>query len=76
MTSTSRPDPTYKRVYDFELAVTEKPWLKLPTPGISSHLWEAMLPDGLAAGSHLIEVRASNVFGKTYSGRRIVRVTK
>ena len=76
MASTSRPDPTYQRVYDFELAVTEKPWLKLPAPGNSSHLWEAMLPEGLAPGSHLIEVRASKVFGKTYSGQRIVRVTK
>jgi hypothetical protein len=76
MTSTSRPDPTYKRVYDFELAVTERPWLKLPTPKDSSHLWEATLPTELTPGSHLIEVRASNVFGKTYSGRRIVRVTK
>ena len=76
MASTLRPDPTYKRIYDFELSVTQKPWLKLPSPGNSSHLWEAMLPEGIAPGSHLIEVRASDVFGKTYSGQRIVRVTK
>ena len=76
MASTLRPDPTYKRIYDYELAVTAKPWLNLPAPGNSSHLWEAMLPEGLAPGSHLIEVRASKVFGNTYSGQRIVRVTK
>lgn len=76
MSPTTRPDPTYQRLYELEELVAEKPWLKLPTPKDSSHLWEAMLPEGLAPGSHLIEVRASKVFGKTYSGRRIVRVTK
>jgi len=76
MSSTIRPDPTYQRLYDQEELVTDKPWRKLPTPKDSSHLWEAMLPGGLASGSHMIEVRASNVFGKTYTGRRIIRVTE
>lgn len=76
MSSTTRPDPTYQRIYDQEELVVEKPWRKLPTPKDSSHLWEAMLPADLAPGSHLIEVRASDVFGKTFTGRRIVRVTK
>ena len=76
MAATLRPDPTYQRIYDYEKAVEKKGWRDLPAPGNSSHLWEATLPDGLAPGSHLIEVRASNVFGKTYSGRRIIRVTK
>lgn len=76
MTSTVRPDPTYQRIYAQEELVAKKPWLKLPTPKNSSHLWEATLPADLTPGSHLIEVRASNVFGKTYSGRRIIRVTK
>lgn len=76
MTSTVRPDPTYQKLYDQEELVADKPWKKLPTPKDSSHLWEAMLPADLSTGSHLIEVRASNVFGKTYTGRRIVRVIK
>ncbi len=76
MEPTLRPDPTYTRIYDYEQSVSEKPWLKLPAPGDSSHLWEAKLPADLAVGSHLIEVQASNVFGKTYTGRRVVRVTK
>lgn len=76
MNPTVRPDPTYQRIYEYEQSVSEKPWLKLPSPGNSSHLWEAMLPADLSPGSHLIEVRASNVFGKTYTGRRIIRVTR
>lgn len=76
MEKTSRPDPTFQRVYEYELAVNNKNWRKLPSPGPSSHLWEAKLPDGLEAGSQLIEVRASNVFGSTYLGRRIIRIAE
>lgn len=76
MAPTSRLDPTYKRIYDFEDTVASKKWRKLSAPVETSHLWEAMLPEGLVPGSHLIEVRASNVFGKTYSGQRIIRVIK
>lgn len=74
MTPTRRPDPNYLRVVAQEKAIALKPWRKLPTPKASSHLWEALLPKGLKPGSHLIEVKASNVFGRTYTGRRIIRV--
>ncbi len=38
-------------------------------------LWRATLPPNLRPGPHLIEVRATDHFGRTHHGRRILRVT-
>lgn len=35
-------------------------WDRLPEPDLSTHLWRAALPTDLAAGDHLVEVRASD----------------
>jgi len=40
----------------------------------SPHIWGATLPADLPPGTHLIEVRTTEMFGQTYFGRRIIRV--
>lgn len=76
MTHTREVDPQVKRVYDLEVSVKEKPqpWRQLSKPKASTHLWKLPLPEGLAPGSHLVEIRTTGMFGKKHSGRRIVRV--
>lgn len=78
MTHTIRNDPTFEQVYETEklLAKEGKPWRDMPSPRVSSHVWESKLPDGLSIGSHLIEVRSTDIFGQSVAGRRIIRVAK
>ena len=74
MTYTREVDPLLKKVYDYEAAVKERPWRQLSKPKASTHLWKLPLPEGLTPGSHLVEVRTKDMFGKKHTGRRIVRV--
>jgi hypothetical protein len=70
-------DPKYQRRYDLEeklLKQTES-WRKLPKPKPSSHLWRAMLPGSVAAGTHSIEVKATDRLGRSHSSTRIIRVS-
>ncbi len=69
-------DPQLQQVFDLEATIKELPWRKMSKPKNSTHLWKATLPKGLSAGSQLIEIRSKNLFGKTVSGRRIIRVQK
>ncbi len=78
------PDPYYVATKEREQRLGEMlpdwPRAELgPTlPGIanSTHMWRAMLPSGLAAGSHLIEFEAEDRWGETHRGKRIFRVTE
>ena len=74
MTYAREVDPLLKKVYDYEAAVKERPWRQLSKPKASTHLWKLPLPEGLTPGSHLVEIRTTDMFGKKHSGRRIVRV--
>jgi len=69
-----RVDPYYAAMKEAEKSKRPPRGRKLPKPIESSHIWQGMLPDGLNAGSHLIEVRTTDMFGQTYTGRRIIRV--
>ncbi len=40
----------------------------------SPHIWQAWLPADPPPGTHLIEVRTTDMFGQTQSGRRIIRI--
>ena len=76
MTHTREVDPQVQRVYDLEASVKQKPqpWRQLSKPKASTHLWKLPLPEGLTPGSHLVEIRTTDMFGKKNQGRRIVRV--
>ncbi len=47
----------------------------MPGPRETDHLWTGLLPETLEAGYHVIEVETTDVFGQTFVGRRIIRVT-
>jgi hypothetical protein len=55
--SFTTPDP-----FAFRTTSSLKPWLQ---PRASSHVWTIGLPDGLSLGAHTVEVRATDVFGRT-----------
>ncbi|MCC5937306.1 MAG: calcineurin-like phosphoesterase C-terminal domain-containing protein [Lunatimonas sp.] len=47
---------------------------KMDLPRNSFHIWSAKLPEGLAPGTHYLEVRTTDMFGQEWSGKRIFRV--
>lgn len=40
----------------------------------STHIWQAKLPADARKGTHVIYVRTTDMFGQTFTGRRIIRV--
>jgi len=54
-----------------EFAVSD--W-DMPGPIPSSHLWEVELPADLPAGSHTVEVRVKDRYGRTFTDYQILRV--
>jgi hypothetical protein len=66
----AKPDPYMIELYARH-ADTVKPWLSaLP----SSHLWEGALPAGLAAGTHVVTVRATDEFGRVHHAHRVLEI--
>lgn len=49
---------------------------RLPQPGDTDHLWRANLAAGLAPGGHVLTIRTTDMFGRTYSAKRIFVVDK
>ncbi len=67
-------DPAYRAAYERDVAVADNPWSDLPAPKASTHIWMGNLPGDLSAGAHLIEVRATDMHGRTHTGRRVIRI--
>lgn len=77
MDYTEMADPAYQ--YDVlkydnakELIETRRP----STAVNSTHLWEAKFPNKLSAGDHTIEVKATDMYGKTHIQKSIINVVK
>ena len=69
-----RPDPHYRRQWEWIKANTPQGadhWAK-PLPCL--HMWAGLLPTRLAAGTHVIEVESTDGFGRMHRGRRPIRV--
>ncbi|PIE23007.1 MAG: metallophosphoesterase [Planctomycetota bacterium] len=49
------------------------PWRRLPKAVKSSHLWTGKLP-ALKPGTYLVHVKTRDMFGETWTGRRVLRV--
>ena len=47
---------------------------KMSNPDEFDHLWHAPLPANPQAGSRVIEVRTTDMFGQTYTAHRVIRV--
>jgi hypothetical protein len=46
----------------------------MPEPKETNHLWYAPLPGGLESGYHVITVETTDMYGQTYTDKRIFRV--
>ena len=47
---------------------------KLPKILKSPHIWRGTLPASPPPGTHLIEVRTTDMFGQRHVGRRLIRI--
>lgn len=74
MTRTLEVDPLYQRIYDREAQLLPEITPKMSKPGICTHLWKASPPADLAAGTHLVSVRATDPDGRTVAGKYVIRV--
>ncbi len=67
-------DPAYVTLKEQEKGPKPPPGRTLPGASVSSHVWRGKLPPGLTPGTHAISVRTTDMFGKTYEARRVIRV--
>lgn len=70
-------DPLLQRVYEAEEKVIGDPanWRKMSKPKASTHLWKASLSSGVPVGTHLIEVRETDMHGRVHKSQRVIRVS-
>jgi hypothetical protein len=71
MTRVARTDPFVEEVYARNIA-TKKPWVQ---PVVSTHLWQATLPDSLGRGTHRVSVRGTDEFGRAHTAAMVLEVT-
>lgn len=74
MKQTTMLDPAFLAVKQREEALQDRTWSEVPKPHRTPHMWKAALPSNLKAGTHLIEVRATEESGKTFIDHRMMRV--
>jgi hypothetical protein len=70
-------DPTYLMKY-FEWDITDEIMAgRRPSyPVDTDHLWTTNLPYNLPEGTHIIEVRAKDMYGKVHFGTKEIKVLK
>jgi hypothetical protein len=76
MRHTRRRDPRYVELLARERRAPPDQRRPLKGPGISTHIWVATLPPNLAAGSHLVTIRATDPYAGVLTGRLIVDVVE
>lgn len=71
------PDPVYTYNY-LRWNLSEAPKLtRWPSEGInSSHIWRMRIPSNLPLGEHQIEVRVTDRFGRTHTGKGSYTIVK
>ncbi len=67
-------DPAFMRLQAREETGRAPDEAALPFASESLHLWKGTLPEDLPLGSHMIEVRSTDIFGQVDLGRRAIRV--
>lgn len=71
-------DPRYEQTHARETDLPERlesSW-GLPEPRESYSLWSGVVPLGLPTGTHVVEIRHTDLFGKTHLARQTIRVTE
>ncbi|GHA44656.1 hypothetical protein GCM10007103_27210 [Salinimicrobium marinum] len=62
------PDPSYvELVYEWDTTDKLMPGRRSSNPVKSDHLWRGNIPTYLETGEHTIEIKATDMFGKTHS---------
>lgn len=69
-------DPYFLDMKRLEAGPNPPNGMSLPAPSITDHLWRALLPATLPIGTHLIEVEATDVNGKSHTDRQSIRVVE
>lgn len=68
-------DPSYlKLVYEWDFSEELMPGRRSSNPVKSTHLWRTRIPTNLEKGTHVIEVRATDMFGRTFSQKSSYRL--
>lgn len=67
-------DPYYADMKLAELGPTPPNGMTLPGPSVTDHLWRTFLPPVLTPGTHLFEVRTTDMHGHEYIDRESIRV--
>ena len=70
------PDPYYVETRDREMAARPEATNHLNPPILSDHLWKGFLPAGIPAGSHPIQVEATDAYGRLWKDEKVIRVGK
>lgn len=70
-------DPVYQAMFEREkeLAQHAEGQRDLPDPVVSYHIWESRLPANLPAGTHIIEIEHTDLYGRTRTVTTSFRVT-
>jgi len=75
MNAVNEFDPSYVRyVQDWDYLETLVPGRRPSEPEICQHLWKARIPVNLPIGEHKIEIRTTDMFGRTYSQTSVYNI--
>lgn len=75
MTYLQAVDPSYEElVYEWDATEELMPGRRSSNPVISTHLWRGKIPTKLETGEHQIEIKATDMFGKTYTAKSSYRL--
>ncbi len=74
MTLTEREDPYFLALKEREYYLPPAAGRTLPRASKSTHVWATALPENPAAGTHVIHVRTTDMFGQVFEDERIIRV--
>ena len=71
-----RPDPNYVEQQRLDETTPMEGTKRMNRPIPSTHIWVGQLPVSLPLGTHLLEVRAEDGYGKVFSDKRPFRITR
>lgn len=70
-------DPSYvELVYEWDLSEVLMPGKRSSDPEISMHVWRGEIPSNLDLGTHSIDIKATDMFGKVHTAKSSYRIDK
>ena len=70
-------DPAYAEAYLLQdSSPRPSPGKRLPDPAVCYHLWRGALPSDLGVGRHLLQVRATDPGGRSFSAEKEFKVAR